>query len=87
VLFDTSITFSLKDSLVSNPRILLRVKLVKDLEAIKPYQREKKAKQAYIQFEKDPWYPGLHFKRVHSRLPIYSICITKDYRAVSFLWM
>ena len=50
-----------------------------------PDEIKKKAKQAYTQFERDPWYPSLHFKRVHSSLPIYSVRITKDYRAVSIL--
>ncbi|WP_443112708.1 ParE family toxin-like protein [Desulfosarcina sp. BuS5] len=50
-----------------------------------PDEIKKKGKQAYTQFKRDPWYPSLHFKRVHSRLPIYSVRITKDYRAVSVL--
>jgi len=50
-----------------------------------PKQIRKKARQAYTHFERDPWYPGLHFKRVHSSLPIYSVRITKDYRAVGIL--
>lgn len=44
-----------------------------------------KAKEAYTLFCADPWYPSLHFKRVHSSLPIYSVRITKDYRAVGAL--
>jgi hypothetical protein len=40
------------------------------------------AKKAYQQFKKDPLYPGLHFKRIHSSRPIFSLRITKDYRAV-----
>ena len=47
-----------------------------------PEQIRKQAKRVYRQFEKDPYYPGLHFKRVHSSEPIYSVRITKDYRAV-----
>ena len=42
----------------------------------------KQAKEAYAQFTKDPYHPGLHFKRVHSTRPIYSARISKDYRAV-----
>lgn len=40
----------------------------------------KHAKEAYAQFTKDPYHPGLHFKRVHSTRPIYSARISKDYR-------
>ncbi|WP_045218570.1 ParE family toxin-like protein [Desulfonatronum thioautotrophicum] len=44
-----------------------------------------KSKEAYAVFLNDPWHPGLHFKRVHSALPIYSVRITKNYRAVGIL--
>ncbi len=50
-----------------------------------PHDIKKSAKEAYQIFVKDPWHPGLRFKRVHSRLPIYSVRITKDYRAVGVL--
>ena len=43
---------------------------------------QKQAKEAYVQFRRDPYQSGLHFKRVHSKRPIYSVRITKDYRAV-----
>jgi len=47
-----------------------------------PQQIKKQAKSAYGKFQKNPYYPSLDFKRVHSSRPIYSIRITKDYRAV-----
>ena len=47
-----------------------------------PKQIRKQAMEAYSQFKRDSYYPGLHFKRVHSSRPIYSVRITKDYRAV-----
>ena len=47
-----------------------------------PEQIRNQARQAYSQFQSDPYYPGLHFKRVHSSQPIYSVRITKDYRAI-----
>lgn len=47
-----------------------------------PEQIRKQTRQAYSQFKSDPYYPGLHFKRVHSSRPIYSVRITKDYRVV-----
>ena len=47
-----------------------------------PDEIRKKAKETYSLFNKYPFYPSLHFKRVHSSLPIYAVRITKDYRAV-----
>ena len=38
-----------------------------------PKEIQKQAKEAYLQFEKDPFYPGLRFKRVHSKRPIYAV--------------
>jgi len=40
------------------------------------------ARTAYKQFLRDPWYPALHFKRVHPALPIYSVRISRGYRAL-----
>ncbi len=47
-----------------------------------PEQIRKQARHVYKQFKRDPYYPSFHFKRVHSSQPIYSVRITKDYRAV-----
>ena len=47
-----------------------------------PEKIRKQAKTAYAQFQRDPYHPGLRFKRVHSKMPIFSVRITKDYRAV-----
>ncbi|MBU4293995.1 MAG: hypothetical protein KJ770_08105 [Actinobacteria bacterium] len=47
-----------------------------------PEQTKKEAKKAYRKFKKNPYHPGLHFKRIHSTRPIFSLRITKDYRAV-----
>ena len=47
-----------------------------------PAQTKKEAKKAYREFKKNPFHPGLHFKRIHSTRPIFSLRITKDYRAV-----
>jgi len=46
---------------------------------------KKQAKEAYKLFLRDPYYPSLHFKRVHSTRPIFSVRITRDYRAVGIL--
>ncbi len=50
-----------------------------------PIAIKKRAKKAYKQFQEDPYYPGLHFKQVHSTRPIFSVRITKDYRAVGII--
>jgi len=47
-----------------------------------PENIRKEAKKAYKTFNKNPYHPGLYFKRIHSTRPIFSIRITKDYRAV-----
>jgi len=41
-----------------------------------------RAKAAYRQFQRNPYHPGLRFKRIHSTRPIFSARINKDYRAV-----
>ncbi len=43
------------------------------------------ARLAYRRFQEDPQHPGLRFKRVHATDPIYSVRITRDYRAVGVL--
>jgi hypothetical protein len=43
---------------------------------------QKEAQKAYRQFKKDPYYPGLHFKRIHSTRPLFSLRISRDYRAI-----
>ena len=50
-----------------------------------PQEIQKRAKEAYERFERDPYYPGLYFKRVHSSRPIYAVRISKDYRALGIL--
>lgn len=47
-----------------------------------PQQVQEQAREAYRQFQQDPWHPSLHFKQVHQELPIYSVRIDKSYRAV-----
>jgi mRNA-degrading endonuclease RelE of RelBE toxin-antitoxin system len=47
-----------------------------------PPQIRAQAREAYRHFQNDPAYPSLHFKQVHSSLPIYSVRIGKGYRAV-----
>ena len=50
-----------------------------------PAEIQAKASDAYQLFRDDPWYPSLNFKRVHSRLPVYSARITLNYRALGVL--
>ena len=47
-----------------------------------PEEVKRRARRAYQLFEEDPRHPSLRFKRVHSSVPIYSVRITRDYRAV-----
>lgn len=47
-----------------------------------PEQVQKQTRAAYCQFKSDHTYPSLHFKKVHHTLPIYSVRINKNYRAV-----
>lgn len=50
-----------------------------------PEEIRKEARKAYQTFKKNPYHPGLHFKRIHSSRPIFSLRITKDYRAVGIV--
>jgi hypothetical protein len=46
---------------------------------------QKQAKEVYRLFMVNPFHPRLHFKKIHSSRPIFSVRITKDYRAVGIL--
>ncbi|PIP39573.1 MAG: hypothetical protein COX19_07550 [Desulfobacterales bacterium CG23_combo_of_CG06-09_8_20_14_all_51_8] len=50
-----------------------------------PVEIKKHAKKAFNCFLKDPYHPSLHFKRIHSTRPIFSVRISKHYRAVGIL--
>jgi mRNA-degrading endonuclease RelE of RelBE toxin-antitoxin system len=50
-----------------------------------PKQIQDRTRRAYRQFQQNPSYPSLRFKKVHPKLPIYSVRINKDYRAVGQL--
>ena len=49
----------------------------------KPIQEQ--TRKAYRQFQDDSSHPSLRFKKIHSRLPIYSARINKDDRVVGQL--
>ena len=50
-----------------------------------PSQVQRQARRAYRLFQENPRHPSLHYKRVHPTQPIYSVRISKDYRAVGIL--
>ncbi|HBC42326.1 MAG: hypothetical protein IM542_03730 [Pseudanabaena sp. M165S2SP1A06QC] len=60
-------------------------KSFRDLLSQLPIDIQEKANDAYLQFQQNVNHPSLRFKKVHSSLPIYSVRITKNYRAVGQL--
>jgi hypothetical protein len=50
-----------------------------------PTDIQKRAREAYGLFRKNPRHPSLRFKKVHSTLPVYSARITLEYRAVGVI--
>ena len=50
-----------------------------------PAQVQDQTRKVYQQFQQDPSYPSLRFKKVHPKLPIYSARINRDYRVVGQL--
>jgi hypothetical protein len=48
-------------------------------------QLQEQTREAYRQFKQEPGHPSLRFKKVHPELPIYSVRISKTYRAVGQL--
>jgi hypothetical protein len=59
-----------------------RTKQFLDRYRLLPKEVKRQAKAAYRQFQRDPYHPSLHFKRVSSRQPLYSVRIGMDYRAL-----
>lgn len=47
-----------------------------------PEQVQTQAREAYRQFVQNPAHPGLQFKKIHLKKPIYSVRIGLHYRAV-----
>lgn len=45
----------------------------------------RQARGAYALFDKNPYHPSLHFKRIHSTRPIFSIRIGRNHRAVGLV--
>jgi mRNA-degrading endonuclease RelE of RelBE toxin-antitoxin system len=50
-----------------------------------PEPVKERARDAYKQFVESPNHPGLRFKLIHTTDPIYSVRVTKDYRALGLL--
>ena len=42
-------------------------------------------RKAYRLWRRNPSHPGLHFKRVHSREPLYSVRVSKGWRVLGLL--
>lgn len=47
-----------------------------------PDQAQNQVRSAYNLFQQNPHHPSLRFKRVHPTRPIYSVRISRDYRAL-----
>ena len=50
-----------------------------------PADVRRQARVSYRHFKSDPFYPALHFKKVHAQLPLWSVRIGSHYRAVGVL--
>jgi hypothetical protein len=50
-----------------------------------PTEVRKQAKRAYRLFAENPYYPSLHFKRIHSTRPIFSVRINIAYRSIGII--
>lgn len=57
----------------------------RSLFASAPLERQARIKGAYRQWKENPAHPSLRFKKVHQRLPIYSVRVDLDWRAVGIL--
>ena len=47
-----------------------------------PAEVRRRARESYLVWKENPAHPGVQFKRVHPRQPIYSVRIGLDWRAV-----
>ncbi len=50
-----------------------------------PEPVKERAREAYQRFVENPDHPGLRFKQINSTEPIYSVRVTRDYRALGLL--
>jgi mRNA-degrading endonuclease RelE of RelBE toxin-antitoxin system len=47
-----------------------------------PKDVQQRARAAYKRFATDPTHPGLQFKRLQTPLPLWSVRVTDNYRAI-----
>ena len=50
--------------------------------SVLPERVQRQARQAYGIFQQNQHHPSLRFKQVHPTMPIYSVRISLDYRAL-----
>ena len=50
-----------------------------------PINIQTRARNSYLMWREDPYYPSLHYKQIHSSEPIYSVRIGLAYRAIGRL--
>ena len=50
-----------------------------------PLPIQEQAREAYELFKQNPYHPSLHFKRIDPQEPIYSVRISRSYRAVGLM--
>jgi hypothetical protein len=50
-----------------------------------PLAVQRNARRVFRVWKKEPWYPILHFKRIHETKPIYSIRIGLGWRALGLM--
>ena len=47
-----------------------------------PPDIQERAREAYARFQNDPQHPGLRFKLVHTEADVYSVRVSRDFRAL-----
>ena len=47
-----------------------------------PAEVQARARRNYRLWQSDPHHPGLHFKKIHSKEPIYSVRVGRSWRAL-----
>ncbi len=47
-----------------------------------PEQVQNQAREAYKLFVQNPYHPSLHFKKISQTRPIYSVRVSRGYRAL-----
>ncbi len=50
-----------------------------------PDRIREQARTAYRLFQQNPFHPSLHFKQVHPSKPIFSVRVSREYRALGVM--